>query len=284
MAIDADLTQALPHLPRKLGAAARYALDNPNRIALESMRASAQACDVAPPTMLRLARHLGYPRYDDFRKAFQTLVIGQGFRGRVEALRSNFQAVPQIELIEGLASAAQRNIAEMAAYLDPAVIQTFVASVRRGGRTHVIGAGSMYWIAGMMEATGRLALANIVPLPGGSVALAERISTIGEQDTLLALGVAPYAVQTIDAMRCAGRAGAMVYAITDKASSPLAPLAHGVFLAPTASPHYYPSAVSLQLVVEILLAACAAASTSAASMRLKAVDELRQASGAYLED
>jgi len=54
--INQKLTDALPGLPNKLARATRYALDNPDRIAFDSMRTVASACDVASPTMLRLAR------------------------------------------------------------------------------------------------------------------------------------------------------------------------------------------------------------------------------------
>ncbi|MCZ4351795.1 MurR/RpiR family transcriptional regulator [Roseovarius aestuarii] len=284
MDIDEKLTQALPDLPRKLAIAARYALDNPERIALDSMRATAQACGVAAPTMQRLARHLGHDGYDEFRQDFQTLVMGGGFGARVEALRSNFQNASLTKLTQRMAEAAQNNIADAAARLDTQQIEAFVRAVRRGGRTYVVGAGSMHWAAGMIEATGRLTLPDIVSLPAGTVTASERISTIRDCDTLLALAIAPYCVQTVNAMQYARAAGAAVYAITDRPSSPLAPHADGVFLTPAASPHYYPSTIAVQLVAEILLAACAAASGGATRQRLRQLDEIRRASGAYLEE
>ncbi|MGX0977633.1 DNA-binding MurR/RpiR family transcriptional regulator [Roseovarius sp. MBR-51] len=284
MKIDEKLTQALPNLPRKLAVAARYVLDNPERIAVDSMRSVAQACGVAAPTMQRLAQHMGYEGYDGFRQDFQKLLMGRGFGARVDALRNNFQSDSLSKLIAHMTEAAQNNIAEVAAHLDPKEVAAFVAAVRRSGRTYVIGAGSMYWAAGMIEATGRLALPDLVTLPAGTVAASERISTISSSDTVLALGIAPYCAQTIDAMQYARRASASVYAITDRPSSPLAPYADGVFLAPTASPHYFPSAIAVQLVAEILLAACAAASGNATRHRLRQLDEIRRASGVYLDD
>ncbi|WP_165802866.1 MurR/RpiR family transcriptional regulator [Pelagivirga sediminicola] len=281
--ITEKLTHALPTLPRKLAVAARYALDNPERIALESMRASAQACGVSGPTLLRLARHMGFAGYDEFRKDFQHIVIEQSFAPRVQALRSGFRNAPQGNLARDLAEAASRNIAETAAQLDPAAITAFVSSTARGGRTFVIGAGSMYWLAGLMEATGRIALSDLVSLAGGNVSATERILTIRPRDTLLALGVAPYAVQTVDAMHYARRAGADVFAITDRPSSPLALFAKAVFVTPTDSPHYYPSTIAVQLVVETLLAACVAASGDSTRQRLKQIDEIRRASGSYMD-
>ena len=284
MKIDEKLTQALPSLPRKLAVAARFALDNPDRIAMESMRSVAQACGVAAPTMQRLAQNMGYEGYDGLRQDFQKLLMGRGFGARVDALRSTFQSDSLSKLITHMTEAAQNNIAEVAAHLEPKEVAAFVAAVHRTGRTYVIGAGSMYWAAGMIEATGRLALPDLVTLPAGPVAASERISTISEHDTVLALGIAPYCVQTIDAMQYARRAGASVYAITDRPSSPLAPYANGIFLAPTASPHYFPSAIAVQLVAEILLAACAAASGDASRHRLRQLDEIRRSSGAYLDE
>lgn len=73
------LADALLELPTKLAKAARYALDNPNRIALDSMRTVSASCGVTSPTMLRLARKVGYENYEEFRADFQHQLLERGF-------------------------------------------------------------------------------------------------------------------------------------------------------------------------------------------------------------
>jgi len=85
----------------------------------------------------------------------------------------------------------------------------------------------------------------------------------------------------VEAARYAQVRGARVFCITDKRSSPLVPLAHRSFFAPCDSPHYYPSFVSVALVMEILLAKAVAGAESID--RLRIFDEARRGTGAFIE-
>jgi DNA-binding MurR/RpiR family transcriptional regulator len=277
------LVRALPELPRKLAFAARYAIDNPDRIALDSMRTAAANCNVASPTMLRLARHIGFDSYDNFRAEFQNRLLDQGFGPRVDALRSDFPQTPDGALATGISDAARYNISSATARLTPSDITAFTTAVHSGGRMHVIGAGSMYWLAGIMESVGTMITPALVANAQGTATMVERIATLPPDDSVLVIAVAPYSRLTIDAIRHAKDGGLKVFAITDRQSSPLVALADIVFFAPTTSIHYYPSLVSVMLVIEILLAAVAAAGDETCAQRLQAVDQARHASGAYLD-
>lgn len=276
------LAEAMPLLPGKMARAARYALDNPDRIALDSMRTVSTNCGVASPTMLRLARQVGYASYEEFRSHFQRQLLEQGFSPRVSALRSSFSAGTEGKLGEQIAESAIRNLRQTIKLLDPSAVEAFAQAVHQAERTFVIGSGSMHWLAGLMKSAGSMAVGGMIVASAGDSTATEFIAGIGQGDVLLALSLAPYARQTIDGAKFAREQGATVYGITDRRSSPLANHATTVFLAPTSSPHYYPSLVSVMLVMETLLAAVAAGGNAAAAERLEAVDRARKASGAYL--
>ena len=86
MSILHKLRNTLPDLPKKLALAARYALDHPDQVALNSMRSIATEVGVTSTTMLRLARQLGYESYDDFRASFQSELVRGVFGTRADAL------------------------------------------------------------------------------------------------------------------------------------------------------------------------------------------------------
>ena len=94
------LAQSTPDLSPKMAVAALYAVENPDLIAFHSMRSVATKCGVASPTMLRLARMMGYPSYEGFRADFQDLVAGDGFRARADRLRDGKTAIDKPNLIE----------------------------------------------------------------------------------------------------------------------------------------------------------------------------------------
>ena len=57
-------------LPRQLQAAARWAIDHPQDVALLSMREQARRAGVVPVTMTRLAQRLGYSGYEAIRALY----------------------------------------------------------------------------------------------------------------------------------------------------------------------------------------------------------------------
>jgi DNA-binding MurR/RpiR family transcriptional regulator len=274
------LTAALPDLPKKLAHAARYALDNPQSIAFDSMRTVATTCGVASPTMLRLARALGYESYEDFRGEFQQRLSARGFEDRAAALQDVSSSKGKSTVSERIAQAAENNIALTMQNLDASAVEFFAQSVKNAKRTYIVGSGSMHWMASLMESTGQMAIRGLRTDHSHNATVVETISSISEEDTILVMAFAPYAKETVVSAAYAKSRGATVFAITDKASSPLAEYAEQVFIAPTDSPHYFPSVVSVTLMIEILLSAAVAASDTLE--RIKQREQIRRDSGAYL--
>ncbi|MBL4918984.1 MurR/RpiR family transcriptional regulator [Szabonella alba] len=278
----AHLAQALPDLPTKLAQAARFMIDNPNQVALDSMRSVSVACGVTSPTMVRLARKIGYDSYDELRADFQKQLLEQGFGPRVAALRASLadegggKAGPQI------AEVAVRNLKQAQSHLDPAAVVLCAEAIIRAERTFVIGTGSMYWMAGLLKSVAGIAVPGTILTLSGDQTASELVADVGPGDVVLALSFAPYSRQTIEAVAFAKARNAPVFAVTDRRSSPLAALASTVFLAPTDSPHYYPSLVAAFYIVENLLTAIASSRGTATKDRLKAVDDARRLSGAYI--
>ena len=279
--ISERLTKALPQLPKKLGIAARYALDCPERIALDSMRTVAKSCEVASPTMLRLARELGYESYEKFRAEFQQNFVAHGYGARADALKKAATLGEGVQLIERIAHAADRNIVKTMQLLDTSAVEEFAQSVKQSRRTFILGTGtSMHWMAAMMASIGEMALPGIRSNLQGLPTSLETIASVDDADTLLVMSTSPYAKNSVDAAAFAKAQNAKVYAVTDKRSSPLVEYADRVFFAPTDSPHYYPSIVSTVLMIEILLSAAVAASDTLD--RIKQAEFVQNESGAYV--
>ncbi|MEH6359545.1 MAG: SIS domain-containing protein, partial [Amylibacter sp.] len=147
--------------------------------------------------------------------------------------------------------------------------------------TFILGTGSsMHWMAAMMASVGEMALPGIRSNLMGLPTSLESIASIDSNDTLLVMSISPYSKNSVDAAAFAKERNAKVYALTDKRSSPLVEYADRVFIAPTESPHYYPSVVSTVLMVEILLSAAVAASDTLD--RIKQAEHIQNKSGAYL--
>src|SRR5579859_3154063 len=60
----------LPEMTPQVALGARYIVDHPDTMVMSSMREIAGRVGVAPATLLRLARLLGYDDWSDFRKVY----------------------------------------------------------------------------------------------------------------------------------------------------------------------------------------------------------------------
>jgi len=276
------LTAELPNLAAKLEVAAKYALDNPDRMAFTSMRGVATECGVSPPTMLRLARHLGFDSYEGFKARFQSDIAGNSFAARAEALIGG-DVGKRSPLIRRLREAALDNVADAMTQNPSEKFKTMASILRTADTTHLVAAGSMHWIAGHMENTGGIAFRGLRTARPGTATVIETLSMVGPKDAVLIIAVSPYARMAIDAVTYAREAGAQTMAITDRRSSPFAALVDHCLYASTASPHYYPSVVGIAALAETLLACAVADSRGGALSRIEAVEKLRLQSGAYLE-
>lgn len=277
------LAAELPNLPRKLEAAAKFALDHPDRMAFGSMRGVAGEVGVSSPTMLRLARHFGYESYDDFKALFQSEIASNNFGIRAERL---FEAGPANDanpLIAQLQAAALDNI--NIGYNQNSIekLNTIAEVIRTSRTTHIVATGSMAWIAAHLETTGGIAFSGLRATRPGFASAIETLGTLEKNDAVLGIAVAPYARTAVEAVQYARDIGVTTLSITDKRSSPLVAVSDHSLIIPTESPHYYPSMVSICALAETVLAIAVANSSGAAVKRIEKVVDLRQRSGSYIE-
>ncbi len=277
------LAAELPSLPKKLEAAAKFALDNPDQMAFGSMRGIANQVGVSSPTMLRLARHFGYDSYDDFKALFQAELASNSFGARAEILMGSAKSEGEIPLIAQLRTAALENISAGFHQNPEETLTGFAESIRSSRTTHIVATGSMAWIAAHMENTGGIAFPGLRATRPGFASAIETLGSLEENDAVLGIAVAPYAKTAIEAIQYAREIGVTTLSITDKRSSPLVGLSDYCLILPTESPHYYPSIVSICAMVETVLALAVANSRGGAVNRIEKVVGLRKRSGSYVE-
>ena len=278
-----ELRRKLPELPKKLALAARYALDNPDRIALDSMRTSATAVGVTSTTMLRLARQMGFESYEDFRAGFQAELLESSFGARAGALHTGTKRNGQATLADKIHEATEQNIRSALARLDPSELSKMAQIMREAHACYLVGSGSLFWLAALMKTTGTMVLPNLRLVGAEYAVAAEAIGQLSPDDVVICLGINPCAIRTIDALHYAREQGAHTIAMTDRPSSPLAENAEFVFCADTKSPHYYPSVVAMMQLIETLLATVVAEGGHEELERIEQFEAQRKATASYVE-
>lgn len=278
-----SLREALPSLPKKLTQAANHALDHPEQMALDSMRTTAGKVGVTSTTMLRLARQLGYAGYEDFRASFQTELVSGGFGVRAGALREPRPDAGSESICEQIVLAAEQNIRQLRADLNQSDLNEVAALLRTAPNVYLVGSGSLFWLASMMKNTGNMVLPNLRLVGAEYSVAAEAMGVLRPEDVVICFGMNPTAVRTVEAMRFARQRGAHTVAVTDRPSSPIAEGAKFLFFGETSSPHYYPSAVTLMLIMESILATVVAHGDGQELRHIREFEQTRKKSGRYLE-
>ncbi len=223
-ALLATLQEKLEQLPPELQRAAHWVVAHPAEVGLWSMRRQAQALGVAPATMLRLARAVGYDSYEAFRQPFQQALAGQGqpgLRDRAAALQAaaGATAEPGHDVLTDYQVQA---MASVCALNPPSAFDAAVQTLLQARQVGFLGTRSAFGIAFQMRYAYQLVRRNSVLIDGMGGAPAEQTDNLDAGDALIVISQSPYPTATVQLARQAAQRGVALVALTDDPLSPLA--------------------------------------------------------------
>ncbi len=243
---------------------APWVLDNLPQVAFHSIRGLAQQAGVNHNTVTRLARELGYDGFDAFRADVRAGVEAGLGLGSYGARARNLRQGHREDALAAVIAAHRGNIELL---LSPETLQTLevcIDPLLTARRVHAIGVRSCYSIAHYLSYVGGMAFANFAEGPSMPGAIVDQMSRAGPEDIVVAITYAHYSQEVVRGCEIARTRGARVLAMTDSHASPIAAGAWQVLRLPMAGPHFLPSLNSAFLACEMLLAAMAARSETAA--------------------
>lgn len=243
-------------LSPKLQGAARYVLDNPEDVALLSMREQARRAGLQPWTMTRLAQRLSFDGYEQLRSLFaDAMRQGKlGFAGKADAQLARQKEVGDRALAAEIVVSLSAQIAGLG---DNAMLDSLATAAERlhaARRIFCLGLRSSHPVAAHFTYVLSFLGEKAVTLDAASGAGADAIRLAAEDDVLFVVGVAPYTRLTVDLARRAAARGVPVIALTDSVVSPLAVLAVLSILVPTGSPSFFQTMSPAFVIGEILAA------------------------------
>lgn len=253
------ITGLYPTLSPQLRRAARYVLDRPDEVALQSMRRLAANAGVNPATMVRLAKALDYPGFEAFREPFRQRLRHPSARysARARELQARSRSEshdPYGRLLSELLAVDLGNMHETFETIGFDRLGAAAEALGRAHRVYVTGLRSCYPIAFYFHYACRVFRTNIELLDGRGGTFADGLRGLGSDDAVLAISFAPYTRDTVKVVDYANANGATVVAMTDSPVSPLAAAAeHGLIVA-SASPSVFQSLVSAMAVAQALVA------------------------------
>ncbi|RWD93529.1 MurR/RpiR family transcriptional regulator [Mesorhizobium sp.] len=258
--IRAPLTDAIVEvfdtLPSQLQDAARYLLDNPEDVALLSMREQARRAGLQPWTMVRLAKRLGFDGYEPLRSLYANAMRqGElGFAGKAGTQLAHQEEVGDRALAAEMMKSLSSQIAELA---DPERLDSLAAAAERlhaARRIFCLGLRSSHPVVAHFAYVMSFLGEKAVMLDRSSGAGTDAIRLATAEDVLFVASVAPYTRLTVDLARRAAAGGVPVIALTDSIVSPLVGLAAQSVLVPTESPSFFHTMSPAFVVGEVLAA------------------------------
>jgi DNA-binding MurR/RpiR family transcriptional regulator len=279
----ARLRAGFDALTPELKRAATWVADHPSETGLWSMRQQARSAGVSAPTMVRLARALGFADYASLRRPFQQALTGRAmdYGRRASAL----QAAPQSRRIERLArEIAASQIAAVESVLtlnSPEKLEAAVGVIAAARRVGFLGVRAPFGIAFQFRYAYNLIARNGVLFDGVGGTVHDQVDALGPGDVLIAISQSPYSAPTVEAVLSAAGRGVAVVALTDSALSPLARHATHYLLFGADSISFFPSMIAPLALVELLVAWLAAKGGRAVLKRLAEVDARLASQRAY---
>jgi DNA-binding MurR/RpiR family transcriptional regulator len=280
------LTQVFPDLPPALQAAARFIIDNPREVGLQSMRSLAAKASVHPNAFVRLARLIGFEGYDDLRERFRDFLVSDdlgGFGDRARWLQQLAAEGGTAGILSEMAGAVSDNLERGFVKQDPKPLEAVCDAILGARLVYIAGVGSAYSLAHQFWYVARMAFEHITPIPRHGSLPIDDLALVGRRDLVIALTFQPYRSETMAAVRLARRNGAAVVGITDSLTSPLAREADEVIICPTSTPQFFQSHAAVTGLLEALVALLVARAGEAAQARIESFHLERLKAGIYEE-
>jgi DNA-binding MurR/RpiR family transcriptional regulator len=271
-------------LSPRLRSAARFVLDNPEEIALHSMRAAAAKANIHPSSMQRLARELGFEGYESFRDRFRERVMsvgGQSWMWRAESLRRRGSGSKRARFIADILAQEQLNLEKT---FRPEIHDSLVAAcklIERARTVYMLGLRSLFPIAFYMHYVCRFFTTKTVLLTGLGGTFADDLRDADARDVLVAFSYRPYAKQTVTAVNFARARGVPVVAVTDSRVSPIAGEPGVSIIVSNATPSLFPTILPAFAVAQVLVALLIAESGKEAMAKIARTEEQLDSFGIY---
>jgi len=248
------LVDAYAELTPELQKAARFMVDHPDEIGLNSMRSVARDAGVKPATITRLTKALGFGKYNALREPFR-----QRLRARSPEFAAKFQKIQSRSrtgdrsILTELRTQEIANIEHSLSEQNLRMLEEAAYVIRDSRRVFVLGLRGAYAPAFLFHYTYQLFQNNSQLLDTSAGMFADQLRDIGPEDSLLVISFPPYTQWTIDAVHYAVESDVKIIAVTDSAMSPAAKAATHTIIANNFSPSFYHSFTGALAITQALI-------------------------------
>lgn len=279
------LAAELAELTPEARKAATYVLENPRDVGVSTVREIAEAANVKPNTVVRMARQVGFEGYDDFRVPFRDAIRrgAADFPDRARWLQDVRKSGDLGGLYADMVQGALRNVEETLAAITPKKLEEAAQAVWRSRNVYVLGVGINHSNAGnftYLASTGMVQI-NAIPRPGSTPI--DDLAWADHRDVLIAMTCKPYRVEVVEAVCIAKEQGMTVVGLSDSPASPILRQADHAFTVSVDTPQFFPSSVGIIALLETLLSFVVAVASDEIPERVATFHKRRHELGMYYE-
>jgi DNA-binding MurR/RpiR family transcriptional regulator len=220
------IAENYPTLSRQLQKIARFVLEYPEDMALETVAVIAKRTAVQPSSMIRFAQALGFDGFSDMQQIFRTVLVTRpgNYRDRIETLRRQSEvdgADPGAVLADSVEESihALQLLGENTATED---LNRAIELLADANDIYVLAERRAFPVAFYLTyAIGRLDR-TVHLLDGIGGMLNQQASNIKPQDAIIVISFPPYSPTVVELLAEQSQSGVTTVSITDSAISPIA--------------------------------------------------------------
>ena len=225
------LLQDYDGLSKRLKQVARYVLDEPNELALETLAVISERCGVQPSAIVRFAQAFGFSGASQMQRLFRDgLLSANNAIGYGERVRRFSESVSRTAAGEGLLTEfvegnilALQNLSETVSEQE---MRGAVDLIANASVVHVAGFRRAFPISAYLAYSLQQLGKHVQFIDGVGGLARPQANSIDDKDLLIAVSFHPYAPETVELTEIAARNGAKILSISDSRVSPVAKLAH----------------------------------------------------------
>ncbi|MGV7960819.1 MurR/RpiR family transcriptional regulator [Photorhabdus tasmaniensis] len=250
-------------LSKRLQQVARYALDNTNSMAFDTVAVIAKEADVPPSTLIRFANAFNFSGFNEMKQLFRVHMVEEtaSYADRARLFRELDGEQEQLEdpqhILQEFARSNVQAMQQLATRTAPEDLKSAVDLLAQAKNIYIIGLRRSFSVAVYLS----YALSHLECRPllvdGLGGMFREQMNLIGQEDVVVSISFTPYAEETVMISERAAKAGAKQIVITDSQISPLASFSDVCFVVKEAQVDAFRSQSATLCLVQSLAVALA---------------------------
>lgn len=282
-AVIARLLEEFDSLPTQLQIAARYIVDHPHEVGVQTMRSLAGEANLHPNSFVRLARHIGFAGYDAMRERFRDFVRGGigSSQERARWLQETAREGGHSAIRGQMAGAILENTERVFHSEQLESMHDAVSWMVKAPKVFIAGMGSSFALAYNFWYVARMMYPHFTMVPCQGGLPIDELLHLGNEDVLFAMTFQPYRTDMLEITRFANKKGARTIGLSDSPASPLCREAALGLYALTHTPQFFHSNTAPTALLETLCALMAADGGEEVVARIDRFNETRWESGVY---